>query len=174
MKSGGIEIEDALAGAGLDAVHELCRAFRLWLYARYPDDRDRIDAYYNPADFERLLASLPARHGPPAGTILLARLRGRPAGCIMLDCNAPGIAEMHRLFVAETMRGQGVGQALAEALMARARAMGYHTMRLDTGPFHHEAQALYRRLGFEVRDAYYDPGPELRESLVFMERSLRD
>ena len=167
-----VDIREALAGADLEAVRDLCRAFLDWLYERYPDHREALEAYYNPTDFARLLAELPVRHGPPEGTILLARLDGRAAGCAMLDRQADGVAEMHRLFVTADARGAGVGVALVESLMARARDLSYARMRLDTGPLHHEAQALYRRLGFRVRDAYYDPGPHLRDELIFMERQL--
>ena len=47
-------------------------------------------------------------------------------------------------------------------------------MQLDTGPLHHEAKNLYSNLGFTIRDAYYDPGPKLRDRLLYMERSLTD
>jgi hypothetical protein len=45
---------------------------------------------------------------------------------------------------------------------------------LLTGPLHYEAQALYKRIGFTVRDPYYDPGPEWRDQLIFMEREWSD
>ncbi len=170
----GIEIREELSGADLDAVRDLCRSFRDWLYERYPDDRDLIDLYYNPQTFEQLLADLSVIHAPPDGAILLARLGGDPAGCVMLRKIEDGISEMKRLFVSPDHRGAGVGVALGEAALRKARRAGYHSIWLETGPLHSEAQALYRRLGFSVRDPYYDPGPEWRGKLIFMERELGD
>ncbi len=167
-----IDIREALDGPDLEAVRALCRSFRAWLYERYPEDRDAVDAYYSPDVFEGFLARLPTLHGPPDGAILLATADGRPAGCVMLRKFEGDICEMNRLFVATKQRGHGIGLVLCKALLATAARMGYRSMRLDTGPLHHEAQALYSGLGFAVREAYYDPGPELRDKLVFMERDL--
>ena len=167
-----IDIREELSGADLDAVRDLCRSFRDWLYERYPDDRDLIDLYYNPQTFEQLLSDLPVIHAPPDGVILLARLEGDPAGCVMLRKFDDGICEMKRMFVSPDHRGAGVGVVLGEAALRQAKRAGYHSIWLETGPLHREAQALYRRLGFSVRDAYYDPGPEWCDKLIFMERDL--
>ncbi|MBZ0215704.1 MAG: GNAT family N-acetyltransferase [Fimbriimonadaceae bacterium] len=158
----------------LSAVQDLCRSFRTWLYQRYRDDHASIDAYYDPQQYEQLLGDLPALHAPPGGAILLAKLDGEPAGCVMLSRFDCAVCEMKRLFVAPEYRGRGVAGALCGALFVAAKQAGYRIMRLDTGPFHHEAKALYGKLGFFVRDAYYDPGPEWRNRLVFMECKLTE
>ncbi len=169
-----VEIREAVSNADHEAASGLCRSFREWLYERYPDDRDLIDLYYNPQTFEQLLVELPVIHAPPDGAILLAWIDGDPAGCVMLHKIDDGICEMKRLFVSPEQRGHGLGVALGEAALTRARNAGYHSIWLETGPLHHEAQALYLRLGFTVRDAYYDPGPDWRDKLIFMERALGD
>jgi GNAT superfamily N-acetyltransferase len=169
-----IDITEELSGADLDAVRDLCRSFRDWLYERYPDERDLIDLYYDPKTFEQLLIDFPVIHARPDGAILLARLGGEPAGCVMLRKFDDGIAEMKRLFVSPDHRGHGVGVALGEASLRQARRAGYHSIWLETGPLHSEAQVLYKRIGFTLRDPYYDPGPEWRDKLIFMERELSD
>ncbi|NDU99827.1 hypothetical protein GZA08_02420 [Pseudoroseicyclus sp. CLL3-39] len=53
-----------------------------------------------------------------------------------------------------------------------AQADGYDTIRLDTGPLHHEARALYCAADFTERGPYIWVLPELAAGLVFMERRL--
>jgi GNAT superfamily N-acetyltransferase len=167
-----VTVELAEGAEAISAVQDFCRAFRSWLYERYPDDLATVDIYYNPTTFEALLARLPELHARPQGAMFLARLDGAPVGCVMQQHNAPGIVEMKRLFVSEAARGHGVGAALCAASMAQAKADGYQTMRLDTGKYQREALALYQRLGFVERDPYYEVTPTLAALLRFFERPL--
>jgi GNAT superfamily N-acetyltransferase len=169
-----IDIREVKEGSDLNAVRALCRSFRTWLYERYPDDREALEVYYRPKAYEDLMARLGELHAPPEGTIFLATVDGSPGGCVMLSKLEDGVCEMKRLFVSHEFRGHGLGRRLCQALLNTAAALGYRCMRLDTGPLHHEAQALYGGLGFTVRSAYYDPGPELRDRMVYMERDLTD
>jgi GNAT superfamily N-acetyltransferase len=82
------------------------------------------------------------------------------------------ICEMKRLFVEPQARGHQVGRKLCKRLMEVASERGYSIMRLDTGVHHHEAIPLYRSLGFQMRDAYYECPPDVAALLHFMERDL--
>ncbi len=60
-----------------------------------------------------------------------------------------GEREFRLLGVAETARGQGVGQSLVQACIDRAHAAGAASLVLWTQPKMLAAQRLYERLGFE-------------------------
>ena len=49
-------------------------------------------------------------------------------------------------------RGKGVGQALNEAALDRARAAGAATVDLTSRPSREAANRLYQRLGFKARE----------------------
>lgn len=167
-----LEIVTPTSPDALDAVRALMRDFVAWHRQRHAAELDLVDAYFDAAAFERELAGLPGAYGPPDGALLLARVDGAPAGCVGLRRLAPDCAEMKRMFVRPQYHGQGVGRALAEAILAAASAAGYARMRLDTGRRQVEAQALYHRLGFTPIAPYYPLPNAVRDWLVFMERPL--
>jgi ribosomal protein S18 acetylase RimI-like enzyme len=114
-----------------------------------------VDLAYQ--DFAGEMAAMPGKYAPPDGELLLARDGdGAAAGCVGLrPIDPPGCCEMKRLYVAPAGRGAGLGGALVAALIEAAQRLGYREMRLDTLPSMAEAQALYRKLGFETMPPYY-------------------
>jgi DNA-binding MarR family transcriptional regulator/N-acetylglutamate synthase-like GNAT family acetyltransferase len=103
--------------------------------------------------------SLPARDDeltPPAGALVIARLRGRPVGCGAVKCR-PGVpAHLRRMWVAKDARGLGVGRRLLQELENFARRSGAKKVRLDTHRSLTEAIALYRRSGYREVKAFSD------------------
>lgn len=109
--------------------------------------------------FDQELAGLPGDYAPPDGRLLLAEYEGQLAGCVALHKLEPGICEMKRLYLRPQFRAKGLGRALADAIIAEARSIGYQRMRLDTiEPIMKDAVAMYRQFGFQ-EIAPYRPNP---------------
>ncbi|KGM46672.1 GNAT family N-acetyltransferase [Pseudooceanicola atlanticus] len=169
-----MRIAQATTKAELDAVRTLMAGFVDWHYDRHWEYRDLIDRYFDMRTFQTELDGLPGVYGPPRGRLLLACDEDAPAGCVALREVGGGACEMKRMFVHPDYHGKGLGKALAEAIIAEAKRAGYDRLLLDTGPKQHEAQSLYRRLGFVETAPYYDLEDEMRSWLVFMELKLPD
>ena len=121
-------------------------------------------------DFDRELEMLPGDYAPPGGAIIVAYCDGEAAGCVALRRIDDAVCEMKRLYVKSECRRKGIGRALADAVIGRARELGYATIRLDTLKSMAEANSLYASLGFRECAPYrFNPC----EQPVFMERSLR-
>jgi GNAT superfamily N-acetyltransferase len=120
--------------------------------------------------FEEEMTRLPGRYAPPSGRLLLATVGGEAAGCVALKGLAEGVCEMKRLYVRSRHRRAGLGRLLAERIIAEAREVGYHAVRLDTVPsVMAGAVALYRSLGFvEIPPYCVNPVP----GALFMELVL--
>jgi ribosomal protein S18 acetylase RimI-like enzyme len=120
--------------------------------------------------FEAELAGLPGKYAPPEGALLLARAGTDTAGVVALRKLDAGIAEMKRLYVKPAQHGRSIGRKLAEAAVARARALGYRRLRLDTISGKMDtAVKLYRSMCFVEIAPYYDspvPGTTYMELVL--------
>jgi ribosomal protein S18 acetylase RimI-like enzyme len=106
-------------------------------------------------NFDKELADLPGDYTPPEGRLILAEYSGQLAGCVALHKLGDDICEMKRLYLRSQFRGKGLGRALADRIIADARQIGYHRMRLDTvEPVMPDAVAMYRKIGFRETAPY--------------------
>ena len=131
-----------LAGASdVPAVAALMCEFRDWWGYEEPSDSEmaaRVRRLVENGGAEFLLAG----EREPAGVCQLRYRFGLWLGtpdCFLED-----------LFVREEDRGRGLGRALAEAAIARARERGCRRIELDVNDANPAALALYEALGFSA------------------------
>jgi putative acetyltransferase len=167
-----LEIRLAETERDLDAVRRLFHSFLGWHRERHTEDLALIDAYFDDEAWERELAALPGVYDPPDGALVIAREADVALGCVGLKRLDGDSCEMKRMFVAPMARGGGVGRALADDVISRARAAGYRQMYLDTSIRQTEAITLYRSLGFEEVPAYYDVPEAMDGWLTFFRLDL--
>jgi GNAT superfamily N-acetyltransferase len=91
---------------------------------------------------------------PPGGMFLLGRLAGVPVAMGGYRRRADGAAEIKRMYVAASARGQGLARRMLAALEAEARAAGFARMVLNTGYRQVDAIALYESSGYRPIAAF--------------------
>lgn len=112
-------------------------------------DRDYLEDVGNARGRAGLGTVLVALDGDEVvGSVTYAR-HGSP----LAEVCAPGEAEFRMLGVHPGARGRGVGEALVQACIDRARTDGARRLVLSTEPHSHAAHRIYRRLGFRREPA---------------------
>lgn len=116
----------------------------------------------------RLLPQLSGSATPPTAAEL-GEVLGSPAVNLLVARDDEGVilgmltlvsfriptgvrAWIEDVVVDSSARGEGVGEALTNDALARARALGARTVELTSRPTREAANRLYTRLGFERRD----------------------
>ena len=113
----------------------------------------RFEAGFDPA--LSIPAELHELRGP-AGLFLVATLRSEPVGCGALKFHGAEPAELKRMWVADSVRGLGIGRRLLGELERRAAADGATAIRLETNKTLTEAISLYRSAGYHEVGAFND------------------
>jgi DNA-binding MarR family transcriptional regulator/GNAT superfamily N-acetyltransferase len=93
---------------------------------------------------------------PPAGLLLVARLREEPVGCGGLKFHENTVGELKRMWVAPRARGLGLGRRLLLTLEQAAREAGMTVLHLETNHTLIEAIELYRHAGYQEVAAFND------------------
>jgi len=111
---------------------------------------------------------------PPRGVFYLVKYEGVLAGMGGLRCVRDGVAEVKRIYVRPTLRGNNLGESILLRILGDAKLFGYRSMVLDTSPFMHNAQRIYERHGFLDRPPYdeVEAPKELHPFIRFMEKTL--
>lgn len=83
-----------------------------------------------------------------SGCFLVVYRGDEPVACGAVRRFTPQTAEIKRMYVVASRRGEGVGRALLSELERRAAQMGYRQIVLETGARQERALKLYRRAGY--------------------------
>ena len=110
-----------------------------------------------------------ADYCPPDGVFLGALDGEAVVACVGLRRLTPSVGEVKRMWVAQAMRGRGLGAALLAGVEEEACAMGLDTLRLDTHESLTAAIGLYISRGYRAIPAYND-NPDATH---FFEKRLR-
>ena len=89
-----------------------------------------------------LIARFPDQDGPIVGTGSLAYFRV-PTGIR---------GHIEDVVVDQSVRGNGIGEALVDALIASAREIGVESLSLTCNPTRQAANKLYQKLGFKKKE----------------------
>src|SRR4051812_13341015 len=119
-----------------DPAATLVREMTVEVSALYGEDPDQPS---------RLTADLFA---PPTGAFLVAFDDDEPVGCAGLCRVDAELGQVNRVYVRLSARGTGAARALMAALEEHASAIGYGTLRLETGTRQPAAIRLYESLGY--------------------------
>jgi putative acetyltransferase len=74
------------------------------------------------------------------------------AGVAPLENGDPKICELQKMYFLPKTRGLGIGAQMMEKCLEQARVFGFEKCYIETMPFMHAAQKLYKKSGFEYLD----------------------
>lgn len=134
-----------------EAVDVLARQVHSLHLAWRPDLFAQADCLYPE---ERFQAAIRNR------SLYVAKLGGEVAGYALLpivEIDVPAmtrrrIMKVEELCVEESCRGQGIGRAMMEDILALARAFRCRDVELQVYPQNQQALAFYQACGFQIRN----------------------
>lgn len=156
--SDDVQIEVALTAT--DEVRLLIGELEDTLAAEYPPEQRHglaIDAIFQ-----------------PQVRFFLARRQGAAVGCGGVALFAE-YAEVKRMYVRPSARGQGVAEAMLARIEEEVRHAGLSVLRLETGTRQIAAMRLYIRSGFRECPAFGDyalKAPDAIAASVFFEKRI--
>ena len=159
MKNGN-DVRIEMVRAATDDVRLLIGELEAVLAAAYPPEQRHglsLDAIFQ-----------------PHVRFFVARRRGAAVGCggvALFD----EYAEVKRMYVRHSARGQGLADAILARLEAETRDAGLSVLRLETGDRQSAAMRLYARAGFQkcpAFGAYASMAPQSIATSVFFEKRI--
>jgi len=112
-------------------------------------NRAWIEKYFYMEAIDVAVLQQPGKHIiERGGWIIMASVQNEVAGTVALKFVAPGVYEFTKMAVAEQYQGKGIGRALSEAAIAKARQQSADAIILYSNRQLKTAIALYKTLGF--------------------------
>ncbi len=142
---------------------------------------DSDDARTLIAELDAYLAPLypqQSQHGLSVAALIaenvhffVLRRENSAAGCGGVKFYGREYAEIKRMYVRTSFRGQGLGKRLLNYLETFASGEGIPIIRLETGILQPEAQRLYESLGYRSRSPFANYGEDPLS--LFYEKDLQ-
>lgn len=109
-----------------------------------------VEAYFTVEDEDRAQLDDPQTHIlDKGGAILIAELEGEPVGTVgLVPGHGDQVLELIKMSARSDVKGRGIGRALMDASIEKAKAMGATRIWLETNTKLDAALALYRKSGF--------------------------
>lgn len=136
-----IDIEDPRSPAAVSCIESYCDEL-----AR------RFEKGFDPG---RSISANPGELVLPHGCLVVAKVLGEPVGCGAIKLHGD-IAEVKRMWVSPGDRGAGIGGRILSRLEDIAREHGAGVLHLETNESLTEAQAMYRKHGYEEVEPFSD------------------
>ncbi|MRX68101.1 putative acetyltransferase [Flavobacterium resistens] len=95
-------------------------------------------------------------YNKPRSVYFVVENEGEIVGCCgiaPLENGASEICELQKMYFSPKTRGLGIGSEMMEKCLQEARNFGFEKCYIETMPFMHAAQKLYKKSGFEYLDA---------------------
>ncbi|MBS7233339.1 GNAT family N-acetyltransferase [Flavobacterium psychroterrae] len=95
-------------------------------------------------------------YNKPKSAYFVVENEGKIVGCsgvAPLENGDPKICELQKMYFLPETRGLGIGAQMIEKCLEQGRIFGFEKCYIETMPFMHAAQKLYKKSGFEYLDA---------------------
>ena len=172
MGAGMISVSPARSAEDFEIIAGLSRKLGQWDAEVAPChgvSAEDVKALFHP---DRSASELATRFSKQDATMFIARVDGTPAGCFAFEPFGDDASELVKFFVDAPFRGQGIGRALMEAVMAEISKGRRRTLLIHTTFYMKSAIAVYTAFGFEPCSRFRDTPERVRHTDVFMSRFL--
>ena len=95
-------------------------------------------------------------YNKPQSVYFVVVNKGKIVGCAgvaPLENGVPEICELQKMYFLPETRGLGIGAQMMQKCLEQARIFGFEKCYIETMPFMHAAQKLYKKTGFAYLDA---------------------
>lgn len=121
-------------------------------------------------NIEEELSNPAIKYAAPQGELLVALDDDEKViGMVAYHKHSNDRCEMKRLYVSLECRGMKIGERLVDEIMRHAKKAGFKEMVLDTIVPLQPAIHLYKKMGFEECEPYYD---NPMDDVIYMKRLL--